>query len=212
MKKRLVLKPFVIPTIYSIFVVALIVGLFVSINMGSEQNDENTYVSGTILDEYVPVVNTTEQEEVTIAKPYISENAKIGKNYYDYQDQEEEQKNSIIYHENTYMQNSGIDYVQDDIFDVVSILDGEVIEVEDKELLGKSVTIRHNNEIISVYQSLSEVTVKKGDQVTSGQVIGKSGTCELNKELNNHLHFELTVKGQLVDPENYFGKKLSEIE
>ena len=64
MKKRLVLKPFVIPTIYSIFVVALIVGLFVSINMGSEQNDENTYVSGTILDEYVPVVNTTEQEEV----------------------------------------------------------------------------------------------------------------------------------------------------
>ena len=139
------------------------------------------------------------------------ENVKIGKDYYDYKAQEEEQRNSIIYHEDTYIQNTGVDYNQDEVFDVISILDGEVIEVEEKELLGKSVTIRHNNEIISIYQSLSETTVKKGDQVTAGQVIGKSGTCELNKELNNHLHFELTINGEIVDPENYLGKKLNEI-
>lgn len=54
---------------------------------------------------------------------------------------------------------------------------GEVIEVEEKELLGKSVTIRHENNIISVYQSLGETNVKKGDKVEAGQIIGKSGKC-----------------------------------
>ena len=207
MKKKLVLKPFVLPVVYSIFAVALIVSVYFATKPNAEVEDTQTYVSGAILDEYVPVVST----DTVVLKPYTSENVKIGKDYYDYKAQEEEQRNSIIYHEDTYIQNTGVDYTQDEVFDVISILDGEVIEVEEKELLGKSVTIRHNNEIISVYQSLSETTVKKGDQVTAGQVIGKSGTCELNKELNNHLHFELTINGEIVDPENYLGKKLNEI-
>lgn len=206
MKKKLVLKPFVLPMIYSIMIVALIVSVYFATKPNSIIEDEYTYVSGTILDEYVPVVNT----DTTILRPYTSENVTIGKNYYDYKGQEEEQKNSIVYHENTYLQNTGIDYVQSDVFDVISILDGEVIEVEEKELLGKSVTVRHNNEMISVYQSLGQVNVKKGDKVTAGQVIGKSGACELNKDLGNHLHFELSVNGILVDPEDYLDKKLPE--
>ena len=35
---------------------------------------------------------------------------------------------------------------------------------------------------------------------------------ELNKNLGNHLHFELMFKGQTVDPENYYDKKISELE
>ncbi len=207
MKKRLVLKPFVLPVVYMTMVIALVLSVYFINKPNAKLDEELTYVSGAILDEYVPVIST----DTVILRPYTSENITIGKNYYDYKAPEDEQKNSIIYHENTYLQNTGIDYIQNDVFDVVSILDGEVIEVEDKELLGKSVTIRHNNEIISVYQSLSQASVKKGDKVVSGQVIGKSGTCELNKDLGNHLHFELTVNGVLVDPENYLDKKLNEI-
>ena len=207
MKKRLVLKPFVLPVVYMTMVIALVLSVYLINKPNANLEEELTYVSGAILDEYVPVIST----DTVILRPYTSENITIGKNYYDYKAPEDEQKNSIIYHENTYLQNTGIDYIQNDVFDVVSILDGEVIEVEDKELLGKSVTIRHNNEIISVYQSLSQTSVKKGDKVVAGQVIGKSGTCELNKDLGNHLHFELTVNGVLVDPENYLDKKLNEI-
>ena len=207
MKKRLVLKPFVLPVGYMTMVIALVLSVYLINKPNAKLEEELTYVSGAILDEYVPVIST----DTVILRPYTSENITIGKNYYDYKAKEDEQKNSIIYHENTYLQNTGIDYIQNDVFDVVSILDGEVIEVEDKELLGKSVTIRHNNEIISVYQSLSQTSVKKGDKVVAGQVIGKSGNCELNKDLGNHLHFELTVNGVLVDPENYLDKKLNEI-
>lgn len=207
MQKKLRLKPFVIPVVYTILVVALLVGTYVATKDFSKEEDTYQYVSNTILDNEIPVMNT----EVTIMKPFSNTNVTIAKNFYDNQGDEEQQKNSIIYHENTYMQNSGIDYTNSEEYDVQSILDGEVIEVSEEELLGNVVTIRHTNDIISIYQSVNAVAVKKGDTVTRGQAIGKSGSCELNKDIPNHLHFELSIKGQIVDPNKYFDKKLSEI-
>lgn len=210
MKRKLVLKPFVIPTLYTVFALIIIVSLFLSIDVVDEK-DTLTYVNGSILDKYVPVLGEEKEEEVVIQRPYTDTTVIIGNNYYDYQASEEEQKNSIIYHGNTYIQNTGINYKSDNVFDIVSILDGEVIEVEEKELLGKSVTIRHDNKLISVYQSLDNVTVKKGDSIKIGQVIGKSGSCDLITSSNYNLHFELYVNGVIADPENYYDKKLSEI-
>lgn len=205
MKKRLVLKPFVIPTLYTAFALVVIVSLFLSIEVANEK-ENLTYVSSAILDEYVPVVNIEEK----IKKPFTDQSVVIANNYYDYQSAEEEQQSSILYHENTYIQNTGINYQSDNPFDVVSILSGEVIEVGEKELLGKSVTIRHDNELISVYQSLGEVSVKKGDKVQTGQVIGKSGSCQLITSSKNNLHFELYVNGTIADPENYYDKTIGE--
>ena len=205
MKKRLVLKPFVIPTLYTAFALVVIVSLFLSIEVANEK-ENLTYVSSAILDEYVPVVNIEEK----IKKPFTDQSVVIANNYYDYQSTEEEQQSSILYHENTYIQNTGINYQSDNPFDVVSILSGEVIEVGEKELLGKSVTIRDDNELISVYQSLGEVSVKKGDKVQTGQVIGKSGSCQLITSSKNNLHFELYVNGTIADPENYYDKTIGE--
>ncbi len=209
MKKRIRLKPFVLPVVYSLFVVALLLTVFLTRNtfMKEMEEDETTYVSGSILDSYVPVVNL----DMTLIRPYTNEKVKIGKDFYSYEDANENQTNSIIYYEDTYMQNSGVDYVGEEVFDVIAVLDGEVVEVKKEDLLGNVVTIRHDNNLISVYQSLGEVSVEKGEVITQGQVIGKSGTSEINKDLNNHLHFELIVAGQVQDPENYFDKKLNEI-
>ena len=209
MKKRLKLKLFVLPMIYSVFVLILLVAVFITRSQFVvEKDDDETYVTGSILDSYVPVINL----DVTITRPYTNEDVKIGKDFYSYEDDSNNQTNSIVLYENTYMQNSGIDYVSENTFDVVAILDGEVIEIKNEELLGTVVTIRHDNDIISVYQSLGEVSVENGEKVTQGQIIGKSGTSVINKELNNHLHFELVIQGALKDPENYFDKKLNEIE
>lgn len=208
MKKKLVLKPFVIPTLYTIFALVVIVSLFLSIEVIDEK-ENFTYVNGAILDEYVPVVNVNEEEK--IIKPFTDETVTISNDYYDFESSDEEQRSSILYHENTYIQNTGINYKGENPFDVITVFSGEVIEVEDKELLGKSVTIRHNNNLISVYQSLGEVTVKKGDTVTSGKIIGKSGSCDLIKDSKNNLHFELYVNGTIQNPKNYYDKKISEI-
>lgn len=205
MKKKLVLKPFVIPTLYTVFAVIVIISLFLSMEV-TQEKENLTYVNSAILDEYVPVVSVEEK----LMKPFTDEKVAISNNYYDYQSTEEEQQSSILYHNNTYIQNTGINYQLENSFDVVSVLAGEVIEVEDKELLGKSVTIRHDNELISVYQSLGEVVVKKGDKVQTGQVIAKSGSCDLITGSKNNLHFELYVNGTIADPENYYGKTINQ--
>ena len=108
-------------------------------------------------------------------------------------------------------QNSGTDFVSENTFDVVAVLDGSVTDVKEDETLGKVVEIKHNNGYISIYQSLSEVSVKKGDIITQGQVIGKSGTNELDKDIGNHLHFELYYQGQIVNPEEYYDKNVEDL-
>lgn len=209
MKKKLKLKPFVLPIAYSIFVVTLLMMVFLSRkNLIKSVEDDTMYVTGSILDSYVPVMNL----ETKLIRPYTDESVTIGKDFYSYEDDQTTQTNSIIYYENTYMQNSGVDYKSENTFDIIAILPGEVIEVKKEELLGNIITIRHENDIISVYQSLEEVNVQKGDQVSQGQIIGKSGTSDLNKELQNHVHFELIIQGQIKDPEAFFDKKINEID
>ena len=101
-----------------------------------------------------------------------------------------------------------MDFVHEQQFTVISILDGTVTNVKEDELLGKTIEITHDNDYVSVYQSLSEINVKKGDSITQGQVLGKSGTNKLDQELGNHLHFELYIGGQIVNPTLYLDKEV----
>ena len=166
-------------------------------------DEDTTYVSDTILEDKVkPVV----AEKQKIVRPYKDTEVKILKDYYDYQADEESQIGSINVYKNTYLQNSGVCYGGPEEFDITAILDGTVIAVEEDETLGNIVRIEHADKTISVYQSLKDVSVKVGDMVAQGDIIAKAGTNNLNSDLKNHLHFELIVDGQIVDPENYFNE------
>lgn len=206
MKKRLRPKSFVIPTLYVILFVTVVTGAYlISNSMKGETVEENyTYVSNVIMDNQMPVMNQTTK----MIKPYTNEKVTVGKTYYDYKGESKNQENSITYYDGSYIQNSGIDYTLNETFDVVSVLDGTVTEVKQDEVLGNVVEIKHGNDYVTTYQSLSEVSVKKGDTVTQGQVIGKSGTNKLDKDMGNHLHFELYTNGQVVDPNLYIDKEL----
>ncbi len=206
------LKSFVVPTIYvsailvfgtSLYLIQRIVN-----NNTFESNEPMEFVDKEIVtdNEYIPVVEPI----VTILKPYTNESVTINKSFYEYNGETTSQENSIIYYENTYMQNSGVDYTFNESFDVISILDGTVIEVSDNEILGKTVKIQHNNDLISTYQCLSETMVNANDVVARGQVIGKSGTSKLYAN-NFNLHFELYHQGQNVNPEAYYNKSEDEL-
>ena len=150
--------------------------------------------------------------ELKIIKPYTDENVQTLKYFYDYMGEAETQEKSILYHENTYIQNSGMDFGLENTFEVVAILDGTVVDVREDELLGTVVEIKHDNDFISSYQSLSEVSVKKNDTIKQGQIIGKSGTNTIDQDLGNHLHFELYKSGSIVDPNKYFNQVISDKE
>lgn len=207
--KRRKLKAFVIPSTVALFIIgAVFTTTIVNKNQSSEEPQNLTYVSRTIIEDDIAVINTTKK----VINPYTDASVQIGKYFYDYQGESSKQEKSIIYHDNTYMQNSGVDFISENIFDVVAVLDGTVTDVKEDESLGKIVEIKHGNDCITIYQSLSEISVKKGDSVNQGQVIGKSGTNELDKEMGNHLHFEFYTNGQVVDPTLYLGKELAKTE
>lgn len=210
MTKRRIKKP-VMYAVYAsmfIFMIGAIYLLESKFNTASfDDGKDFDYVSDTIIEDEVPVVNT----KTIMVRPYTDASLSIVKSYYDYKAEAEAQEKSIIYYENTYIQNSGVSYGGKDNFDVVSVLDGTVSEVKEDEHLGKIIEIKHENNVISVYQSLGEVAVKKDDVVTQGQVIGKSGTSNISKDLGSHLHFELIVKGITVNPEEYYDKNISEL-
>ena len=193
-----------------IFIFIFVFTFIYTSNINLDNQEEVTKVSNEYEVEYeenIPVV----KEETVINRPYKDENVKILKNFYNFQDDEKTQENSIIYYESTYMQNSSVAYGGVDSFDVISILDGKVIKVTQDDLVGSVIEIEHENNIISVYQSVDNIKVKVNDQVKQGDVIATSGTSTINKDLNSHLLFELVVNNEISNPENFFGKKLSEI-
>jgi len=207
--KRRKLKPYVLPTIMTLAIVSVMFGtamLRSNLQKDTSEDELTSYVTSTVLEEEQPVI----KESTIMINPYTDTTVSIGKNYYDYKADAETQEKSIVYHDNTYMQNSGTDFVGEKVFDVVAVLDGSVTDVKEDETLGKVVEIKHENGYISIYQSLSEVSVKKGDIVTQGQVIGKSGTNTIDQDLGNHLHFELYKSGEVVDPSKYFDQVISD--
>ncbi|MBW4841052.1 MAG: M23 family metallopeptidase, partial [Paenibacillaceae bacterium] len=72
--------------------------------------------------------------------------------------------------------------------------------VEEVPLLGYVVEITHANNLKTVYESLGEVKVKKDAEVKQGDTIGSAGRNEMEKDLDNHVHFTIYENGELVNP------------
>ena len=99
----------------------------------------------------------------------------------------------------------GIDYKAEAGSPVKAVYEGEVTSVTTTTLKGTTVVIKHADGFESSYSLLgTNVTVKAGDKVKRGQVIGyvaENGVFETAD--GAHLHFELRKDGKLVDPEIY---------
>ena len=205
-------KKFVVPTIYILAIIVVGISTYLVeslINTDKFLEDENVeYVDKEILTDnlYVPVIVQTN----IFTRPYYSGTVTINKYFYDYQ-KEETQENSIIFYENTYIQNSGVSYTSKEKFDITSTLDGEITEIIDNEILGKTIKIKHQNDIISTYQCVESTSLNQGDYVIRGQKIATSGTCPLYND-NYNLHFEISYQGKLINPELYYDKTTDELQ
>ena len=201
------LKPFVMPMVYALAFTALVLSLSVVDTIQnkkmSKADDNYTYVNNSIISSNVPVV----KEEKIMVKPYTSEKVEISKKFYDTNESDEEKQNSLIYYNDTYMQNSGVLYKSKEAFDVVTILDGTVVDVKKDEVLGNIVEIKHSNNLITTYEGLSTVNVKKDQLLKQGDVVGKSGKLNLGEEIENGLLFEVISDGKYINPLTYLEQK-----
>ena len=80
MKKKVKLKPFVMPTIYGIVTISLALSLFfLGSNILREKVPVTYITSSTLIEEVEPVISETKK----IKRPYIEEDVKILQNFYD---------------------------------------------------------------------------------------------------------------------------------
>ena len=163
-------------------------------------------------DNVTPVIKNDDTPVSKIEKPFVSTNVAISKSFYDMTDEASKQQNSLVYYENTYLQNSGVLYSSQDAFEVLSSFDGIVTNVATDDILGNYVEITHNPNLKTVYYSLGDVQVKKDDVVISGDVIGKSGDNKLNGETENCLLFEVYHNGIAIDPEDFYNMNIEDLK
>ncbi len=78
---------------------------------------------------------------------------------------------------------------------------GTVIAAERHRAYGLMVDIDHGNGIVTRYAHLSAISVKEGAKVPAGAIVGRIGTT--GRSTGPHLHYEVRVNGELVDPRRY---------
>ena len=82
---------------------------------------------------------------------------------------------------------------------------GRVVFADWMTIYGNSVIIDHGYGLMSLCGHMSSIDVAEGDMVERGQIIGKSGTTGLAG--GDHLHLEIFVHGQSVDPLQWLDAK-----
>ncbi len=84
---------------------------------------------------------------------------------------------------------------------VLATADGKVATAERKAGYGNYIEIDHGYNYSSRYAHLSELTVKQGDMVKRGQIIGRVGSSGIST--GSHLHYEVRYKDESQNPINY---------
>ena len=92
----------------------------------------------------------------------------------------------------------GYDFASVERAPVPASNDGVVVFVGTLGIYGNVVLINHGLGLFSLYGHLSEISVKEGQYVKRGDIIGRTGTTGLAS--GDHLHFGILVHGQEVDP------------
>ena len=79
--------------------------------------------------------------------------------------------------------------------------DGVILAVQQQRGFGRVIKVDHGSGVVTVYAHLDQQLVKKGDKVSRGDVIGKSGST--GRSSAPHLHYEIRISNRPVNPLSY---------
>jgi len=93
---------------------------------------------------------------------------------------------------------NGLDIAADEGTPIKATASGTVIDAGDFFFSGNMIYLDHGQGVISLYAHLSEISVKPGDTVEQGDIIGKVG--HTGRVTGPHLHFAIIANQTLIDP------------
>lgn len=103
---------------------------------------------------------------------------------------------------------TGMDFTAPTGTDIYATGDGVVERIEKLQRgYGNNVVIDHGFGYKSLYAHMSKINVRKGQSVKRGQVIGLVGNT--GTSVAPHLHYEVRINDQPVDPVNYYYNDLT---
>ena len=102
---------------------------------------------------------------------------------------------------------AGMDFSAPTGTDVYNTGDGVVVKAGWETGYGNTIRIDHGFGYVTVYAHLHKIYAQTGKKVMRGEVIGAVGNT--GKSTGPHLHYEVHVKGQHVNPINYYFMDLS---
>ncbi|MCI5665040.1 MAG: M23 family metallopeptidase [Mediterranea sp.] len=102
---------------------------------------------------------------------------------------------------------SGMDFSANPGTDVYATGDGTVVKMGWETGYGNTIIIDHGFGYRTWYAHLRDFRTKVGKRVVRGEVIGGVGST--GKSTGPHLHYEVHVKGKVVNPINYYFMDLS---
>lgn len=107
----------------------------------------------------------------------------------------------------------GVDFTVMPAAPVHAAAKGKVVKVKRSKRADRpsSVVIQHRNKVTTKYVSIKQMTVKKGQKVKRGEVLGYTG-LDRNEigsghSTGPHLHFEVKKRGEHVNPRRWFKRR-----
>ena len=165
-------------------------------NDAEKDKDEASNTGQTGTEEKEEAKPTVSSDPIIFGLPF--EGAAISKEYTD---------SSLLYDATTklWCTHQALDFACESGKKIVAVYGGKIEKIENSMMNGTVIHLKVSDELTVVYKGLSSnVSVKEGDKVTKGQVLGVVSSFLAEKADGLHLHLELIKAGKLVNPLDYF--------
>lgn len=170
----------------------------------------STPISGSDKTSDDPVIEIPDPMKEVVNKPVTSD-IEVTRPFYDSKDSMETRENAIVEIDGMYRKNDGIDYKNDEKFDVYSSFSGKVIKISNDATYGNVVFVEHETGIIAIYSSLGSTSVVENQEIKQGDKIGSSGESLYTSGLGESLHFTLLKDEKSINPSKSFGQLVKDL-
>lgn len=174
--------------------------LAVSVTKKIDMLEKQLYVQSKSYDELIKLANENEKrlECIPAIQPVLNKDLKRVASGYGW-------RIDPIYHTRRFHQ--GMDFTAPIGTDVYATGNAVVTFTGWKSGYGNCVILNHGYGYETLYAHLHKINVRRGQKVNRGDVIALVGNT--GKSTGPHLHYEVHLRGKIMNPQNYYFQDLS---